>query len=390
MRLLRVLLFTFSTKVLKPFLDEYQKYQRFYRLNLIFKKVLIFIFQKIHKNRENSFFVIGRDYVNWSIDQDNKNARYFLNLNNFKINTFIFKSNYVLCVWYDILLQDNNLWIFFLKRVVKFKIIAFVTNDIRLYPMKVEKLRNFIDLWVSPSQKIYDFLIKNDLNVILIPFFISKKIFYPINKNKKFLCQKLKIDYNKVKDKLIIGSFQRDSRNTLDRPKEVKNPDLLIDILNKLDKTKYIFLIAGPRRHYIVNRCENLKIPYLYYGHFEYIENYIDDLLINNLPYKTINLLYNISGLYIISSKFEGGPKAVLEASLTKTLIFSTDVGLAKDFLHEDLIYSEDSIQDIINFIDNFEKYEKKINEYISLNYNKTRRILTEKNYQNYYKNLII
>ena len=52
-----------------------------------------------------------------------------------------------------------------------------------------------------------------------------------------------------------------------------------------------------------------------------------------------INELYNILNLYIVSSRIEGGPQAILECAITKTPIISTDVGLASEVLHETSIY---------------------------------------------------
>ena len=48
---------------------------------------------------------------------------------------------------------------------------------------------------------------------------------------------------------------------------------------------------------------------------------------------KTINDLYNIFDLYIVSSRIEGGPQAIMEAAYTKTPIVSTDVGVASEIL---------------------------------------------------------
>ena len=54
----------------------------------------------------------------------------------------------------------------------------------------------------------------------------------------------------------------------------------------------------------------------------------------NTVDKKNMNKLYNLSDLYVVSSRSEGGPKAVLEAAFAGTMILSTGVGLAPDFLH--------------------------------------------------------
>ena len=152
---------------------------------------------------------------------------------------------------------------------------------------------------------------------------------------------------------------------------------------------RYIVLIAGPRRHYIINQFKKYKIPFLYYGNYNYIRDNEDDNLINNHPANIINMLYNLADIYLVTSKIEGGPKAILETGLTKTLIFSTDVGLSKDFIHQDLIYSEENIYKVLDFLNNFEKNEDKIKNYVEFNFNNIKRVLDEKYYTSLYRNLL-
>ena len=59
-----------------------------------------------------------------------------------------------------------------------------------------------------------------------------------------------------------------------------------------------------------------------------------------------INELYNILNLYIVSSRVEGGPQAILECGITNTPIISTDVGVASEIL------SPKSIIDMENYSD--------------------------------------
>ena len=59
---------------------------------------------------------------------------------------------------------------------------------------------------------------------------------------------------------------------------------------------------------------------------------------------KILNKLYNILDLYIVSSRIEGGPQAIIECGLSKTPIISTDVGVASEIL------SPKSIFDMSNY----------------------------------------
>ena len=58
---------------------------------------------------------------------------------------------------------------------------------------------------------------------------------------------------------------------------------------------------------------------------------------------KELNELYNILNLYIVSSRTEGGPQAIVECGLTKTPIISTNVGYAPMFMSKESIYDEDT-----------------------------------------------
>jgi glycosyltransferase involved in cell wall biosynthesis len=56
-----------------------------------------------------------------------------------------------------------------------------------------------------------------------------------------------------------------------------------------------------------------------------------------------INTLYNILDLYIVSSRLEGGPQAIVECAITKTPIISTDVGVAAEILSKSAIYKNET-----------------------------------------------
>ena len=58
------------------------------------------------------------------------------------------------------------------------------------------------------------------------------------------------------------------------------------------------------------------------------------------VDFSKINELYNLLDLYIVSSRFEGGPQSILECAATKTPIISTDVGIAKEILNVGSIFN--------------------------------------------------
>ena len=56
--------------------------------------------------------------------------------------------------------------------------------------------------------------------------------------------------------------------------------------------------------------------------------------------------------LYLVTSRLEGGPQAILECAITKTPVLSTDVGIAPEILHPDSIYNEESFENAKTNVD--------------------------------------
>ena len=287
-------------------------------------------------NKKIQVFLLGKDHIGWSVDKDRENIyKLFNNSADFEITKNIFKADIIYSVWYDILSRLQFFYpLLILKKIKKIKLFATITNNIENTPEKTIALKKLIDIWVAPSLKTYNFIQEKNLKTIHLPFLIEKDIFLQTNKLKNELAEILNIDIDTLKNKTLFGSFQRDSLGSdLSKPKWQKNPALLIEILKKIPRENILLLLAGPRRHYIVNACKKFSIPYLFIGNESLINNNQDDISENNISLEKINLLYNLIDAYIVTSKSEGGPKAILEAAITKTLVFSTDVGLARDIL---------------------------------------------------------
>lgn len=324
---------------------------------------------------EIKIFVFGSDKIGWSIDKDREAVIRFLSEAGFLIVNNPLQASHIFCVWYDLLFDFKHRWLVYLGKVLKKKLITVITNDITFTPEKVNFLKKFVDVFIVPSEKIYNFLKEKKIKVYKIPFFVEPQLFKSLKLSKREFCEKLWISYEKIENKIIIGSFQRDSLGEdLREPKWQKNPDLLIKILEKLPKEKYLLFLAGPRRHYIIQKCEEKDIPYLFFGDKTPIILNKDDIFINNLDSGAINYLYNLTDIYIVSSKSEGGPKQAIESSLTKTLIFSTKVGLAPDILHPYLLFEEDKILLLIEKIKRFFERPEDFNKYIEYNFQKTKK----------------
>ena len=74
-----------------------------------------------------------------------------------------------------------------------------------------------------------------------------------------------------------------------------------------------------------------------------------------------MNNLYNCLDLYLVTSRHEGGPQAILECASNKTPILSTDVGFANKVLTQESILN--TVSDFVN------KIQAKDFDYTDLNY---------------------
>jgi len=177
-----------------------------------------------------------------------------------------------------------------------------------------------------------------------IPFWVNQNIWFEIE-NKYDLKKKYGLD----KDTYCIGSFQRDTEGSdLISPKLSKGPDRFIQIVEGLrEKHENIqIILTGKRRNYVITELKKRNIDFKY---FEMVD------------FSKINELYNLLDLYVVSSRFEGGPQSILECAATKTPIISTDVGIAKEILSSSSIFNMENYLDAKTDVDyaykNVEKF---------------------------------
>ena len=210
--------------------------------------------------------------------------------------------------------------------------------------------------------------LNHGIEIRLIPLWVNNSTFYYMNKKDE-----LRKKYNFSDDAYLVGSFQKDtegrkywrcpycfecnrdekimnikckcgkpapkwtnSKNKLDKfeyyPKFSKGPDLFVKIVKDMkEQGKNVeVVLGGLRRQYITTQLDKIGIKYHY---FEMVD------------LEVINELYNCLDLYLVSSRYEGGPRSIFEASITKTPIISTDVGVAS------FILDKKSIFDFKNFL---------------------------------------
>jgi glycosyltransferase involved in cell wall biosynthesis len=330
----------------------------------------------------------------WSLSQDLIHAKRFFERLNCEIVTNFFSADVIYSPWHDLILRRDYYCLFrLLKKIKKTRIITVISNDVSQHAHPhLNKLSNIADTIIVPSRRLYDFFAGKNwyINLTHIPFYVDKQYFNRKKESRLEICHSLDIDPEAIGNKLLIGSFQRDSLgDNLKKLKWQKNPDLLIKILKQFHRDEILLVLAGPRRHYVINQCRKHDIPYLFYGDEMYIDSDKDDLGVNNIEHHRMSLLYNLIDCYTVTSKSEGGPKAVLEAAMTKTFIVSTDVGLAPDILHGDLLYDESEPEKLVNFIKKVMSDEKLKKEYINYNFNMVNSALDESSLIEKYTSLV-
>ena len=131
----------------------------------------------------------------------------------------------------------------------------------------------------------------------------------------------------------------------------IKGPDIFIDIVKKIhSKNSHLkIVLTGKRRNYIINNLDMLGIKYKY---FEMVD------------IKELNELYNILDLYIVSSRLEGGPQAVLECATTLTPIISSNVGVSEQILSRDSIFDFKNIDTFFDAKPNVEYAKDKVKKF--------------------------
>jgi glycosyltransferase involved in cell wall biosynthesis len=123
-------------------------------------------------------------------------------------------------------------------------------------------------------------------------------------------------------DTICLGSFQKDGKDWGDgnEPKLIKGPDVFLEVISNLSNRypNIVVLLTGPSRGYIKQGLERLGVRYIHH----FLSNYHDIV-----PY------YQALDLYIIASRCEGGPAALLESWATGVPVISTRVGMPADLI---------------------------------------------------------
>ncbi len=276
-------------------------------------------------------FLTGGDDIGWAVDEDMKLAREALSPEVDLVD--LEQSEIVHAVWWQGLLM----WP--LEKLSGKRIICHVPGEPFRYFTVTEhrKARGIVGAWITRTRQALEQFRAVGVDSVLIPYLVDVKTFRPMEKDDPSL-KLFREEWKLPKDAYLVGSFQRDTEGSdLVSPKLVKGPDLFLEVLLGLRKRGAAVhaVLAGPRRHWIVRRLQEEGVPFTYIGK----PSDSDDIGFNSLPRSTLNILYNLIDLYIVASRSEGGPHAILEAAASRCKIISTPVGMAPDVLQAGSIF---------------------------------------------------
>lgn len=153
--------------------------------------------------------------------------------------------------------------------------------------------------------------------IYVVPYWVSSQAWPKITQVER---QTARDSLGIASNQHVIGSFQRDTEGVSGGPKLEKGPDILCNYIESIAKQRdAIVLLAGYRRQYVTQRLTAAGVKHIY---------------IERAPAASMRWLYAAIDTYVVSSRCEGGPQALLECAALGVPVISTPVGMAEVLLH--------------------------------------------------------
>ena len=156
--------------------------------------------------------------------------------------------------------------------------------------------------------------------LVYIPHGIDTEMFRPPTDEERLAIRR---ELEIPETAFCIGSFQKDGEGMGEglSPKWVKGPDVFLDVIRGLKERREIcVLLTGPARGYVKAGLERMGVPY---RHF-YLKEY-----------KDVARHFRALDAYVIASRDEGGPMALLESMASGVPLISTRVGMCIDLVED-------------------------------------------------------
>lgn len=155
--------------------------------------------------------------------------------------------------------------------------------------------------------------------VRVIPIGFHREWFRPPNAHQR---RRVRARLGFPENARVVGSFQKDGVGWGEGfgPKLIKGPDVFVEAMKRVHVRvpDLHVLLTGPARGYVQRGLEAAGIPHRH-------------VLLRT--YRQTAEMYHALDAYVVSSRQEGGPKAVLESMATAVPLVSTKVGQATDLV---------------------------------------------------------
>lgn len=163
--------------------------------------------------------------------------------------------------------------------------------------------------WGVPREKL-----------VRVPLGVDTSLFYPPGEEQR---RAMRTRLGVPDGAVCVGSFQKDGGGWAEgmEPKLIKGPDLFVKAVARLARDFPVFVVlTGPARGYVKHGLEKHGIPYRHVFYDDYHE---------------IVAGYHALDLYLVTSREEGGPQALLESMACGVPLVSARVGMAEDVISD-------------------------------------------------------
>ena len=293
-------------------------------------------------DKSDLYYVI--EQANWAVTEVAKDVFEYLKDINVEVIAsakFVNKNKLIHFGSLNVFLQDKNIY----KRKGKKVIVTcfhIVDSDSRKYELK--KRDSYVEKWhtscVITKNKMISLGISEE-KIAVIPIGVNGKNYAPCTLLEK---EKRRAQLSIENDTIVLGYFQKDGNGWGEgnEPKLIKGPDVFCNVVEKLaHKYKIHVILSGPARGYVKRRLEAMRVPF---SHFVFEEA------------KQVADLYKVIDIYMVTSREEGGPRAILESMASGVPIISTRVGQAPDIIRDGENGILVDIEDESALVDAFER----------------------------------
>lgn len=199
-------------------------------------------------------------------------------------------------------------------------------------------------LWIAQSRSALHKLRAVGAHAAFVPYAVDAPVFEASRAESPMVVECREQLRACGRDAYVIANFHRDTEGAgiasgKLAPKLVKGPDVFLEILAELRRRgrNVVALLAGPRRHWLRRELAARAVPFVFPGSPASGDDYPRAIL----PREELASLYRLADLCLVTSRSEGGPRAVLEAGAASRAVLSSRVGHAPDLLPLECLFDD-------------------------------------------------